>query len=400
MNREVIPPLKWIVRSFYLICIILPDSDKESKFRSLSARLLDIFIVAFLIFLICSDLSLIVIGLKGAPFGLIISALSGDFCSLSIRLILICKRQRIAKMLQNVLSLYQKLEMSNRIKWHGGALFIAFTTSWIIPLLLLTKTTLFVFLTENGSKSSQTTLFFGNHTKEKWGVVIVFLVNILLTQQIYALPGFTVGLCYYSYKILTLVIQKMNTNLKKKIGLDSLFTSYLEFDEKITNCVSEVENSLSLLLLFLYTYVISCIFIVITLLIRNTNHVFTLYVLINIAIFIVSFTAFYALSFQSVNVHKAAVRVECTIYKMCSKISCSVSKKEDAVRFLLLTACETFPSKVLISGWGVFVLNRNFILQTTGAIISYGTIIAQLGSDTDVEKHETVTAMMVESTTI
>ncbi|GFR04638.1 uncharacterized protein TNCT_229371 [Trichonephila clavata] len=388
MNREVIPPLKWIVRSFYFICIILPDSEKESKLRRISARILDIFIVSYLIFLICSDLSLSVFELNSAPFGFIIAALSGDFCSLSIRLVLIFKRQRIANMLQNIFSLYRKLEMKNKAKWHGGSLIIVFTASWIIPLLLFTKNILFVILTEDGIKISQKTLFFGNHTRGKWIFGIVFLFNVLLNQQLYALPGFSVGLCYYSYKILTLIIQKMDRNLKKKTEINSLFTSYLEFDEKITNCIKEIENALSLMLLFLYTYLISCIFIVVTLLIRSTPHMkITEYMLFNVATFIVAFAAFYALSFQSVNVHRAAVEIERTVYKMCSKMSSSVNKKGDAVRFLLLTTCDTFSSKVLISGWGLFVLNQNFILQTTGAIISYGTIIAQLGSDTDTKTH-------------
>ncbi|GFU24350.1 uncharacterized protein TNCV_942441 [Trichonephila clavipes] len=388
MNREAIPPLKWIVRSFYFICVILPYSENESKLRRNSAMVLDIFIVSYLIFLIGSDLSLSLFELNTAPFGFIIAALSGDICSLSIRLVLIFKRQRIAGMLQNVFNLYRELEMSNRAKWHGRSLIIVLAASWIIPLLLFTKNMLFVILTEDGMKISQKTLFFGNHTKEKWIVGIVFLFNLLLNQQLYALPGFSVGLCYYSYKILTLIIQKMDRNLKKKTEINSLFASYLEFDEKITDCIKKIENSLSLLLLFLYTYLISCIFIVVTLLIRSTPHLkITEYMLVNVATFIVSFAAFYTLSFQSVNVNKAAVEIERTVHKMCSKVSCSVNKKGDAVRFLLLTTCDTFSSKVLITGWSLFVLNQNFILQTTGAIISYGTIIAQLGSDTDTKTH-------------
>ncbi|GIY67984.1 uncharacterized protein CEXT_140621 [Caerostris extrusa] len=267
-----------------------------------------------------------------------------------------------------------------KIRWYGKRLFAVFVISWILPSILFEKSVIFD-LTEGRSQLSQIYLFFGNDVHEKWSVALILIINFLLNQQIYALPGFCVGLCFYSYKILAVIVQKVDKILKKKSDLNTLFVTYLNLTKKVTKCVHDIENALSLLLLFLYSYIVSCIFIVITLLFKVPPHmIFTQYVLINAITLVITLMAFYAVSIQAVSVNRASVQVERTIHKMCSNMLWPTDEKEDAVRIVLLIASDEFSSKILITGYNLFSLNQNFVLQTTGAIISYGTVIAQLGT--------------------
>ncbi|GBO42312.1 hypothetical protein AVEN_130651-1 [Araneus ventricosus] len=378
-------PLKWIVRSFYLVCVVLSYSEDESRPRQNVYKIVDTLIVVFLIYVICNDLFLFSVfyetnGNQWKPFGFLIAALSGDLCSLSIRLVLIAKRQHIAKTLRNVFSLYRKPETERDIKCHVTSLTSAFALSWIIPLILYIKSAIFA-VTDKGSREFQMKVLFGYYSQDNWGVMCGLFINLFLLQQLYAMPGYAAGLCYYAYKILTAAIENVEKNLRRKSDLASLYNAYINLTSKLIDCIDEVEHALSLLLFLLYTYIISFIFTIITLLIRiapqsNSSG----YVLINSVIVFTAIVAFFGLSFQSVYVHKTAVRIRRTIYRMCSKISWPTDENEDAVRLLLLTASDTFPTKILITGWNMFELNEGFILQTTGAIVSYGTIVSQLGS--------------------
>ncbi|GBM19760.1 hypothetical protein AVEN_904-1 [Araneus ventricosus] len=379
-NEKNSLPLKWIVRSFYLICIVLPYSDDESKLRQNISKIVDTIIVVFLIYVICTDLFLVFYKTNGVPFGFLIAALSGNLCSLSIRLVLTAKRQHIGKTLRKIFTLYQKLETERDIKWYGESFISAFAVSCIIPLIMFMKSAINA-VTDKGSKETQMNLLFGLHLQDNWGIMCVLLINLFLNQQIYAMPGYAAGLCYYTYKILTAAIQNVEKNLRIKSDLSSLYNAYINLSSKVIDCIDDLEYALSLLLFLLYTYIISFIFIIVTLLIRIAPQRFhSGYVLINFIIVFIAFVAFFGLSFQSVNVHKAAVRIRRTIHRMCSEISWPTDENEDAVRFLLLTASDTFPTKVLITGWNMFDLNQDFILQTTGAIVSYGILVSQLGN--------------------
>ncbi|KAF8786574.1 hypothetical protein HNY73_008270 [Argiope bruennichi] len=373
-------PLKWIVQSFYLICVVLPYSADESKFRQNMSKIVDILIVVFLIYVIGTDLFLAFYQTEGAPIGFLIAALSGDLCSLSIRLILIAKRNSIVKTLRNVSTLYRKLETERDIKWYGTNLMSAFAVSWIIPTILYIKSTLLA-MTNKGARETQINLLFGFHFQDDWGIMSVLVINLFLNQQLYAMPGYAAGLCYYTYKILTSTIQNVERNLRRKSDINSLYNAYTNLSSQVVDCIDEVEHALSLLLFLLYTYIISFIFIIVTLLIRIAPQEFRSgYVMINSVTVFIAFVAFFALSFQSVNVHKASVRIGRTVHRICSKMSWPTDENEDAIRFLLLTASDTFPEKVLITGWNMFDLNQDFILQTTGAIVSYGTVVSQLGN--------------------
>ncbi|GBM19755.1 hypothetical protein AVEN_901-1 [Araneus ventricosus] len=373
-------PLNWIVRSFYSVCIVLPYSDDESKLRQNVSKIVDTLIVVFLFYAIWTDLYLAFYETNGVPFGYIIAALSGNLCSLFIRLVLIAKRLCIAKTLRNVFTLYRKLETERDIKWYGESLISAFAAIWIIPMIMYIKSAIYA-VTDKGSREFQTNLLFGYNSQNNWGIMCVLLINLFLNQQIYAMPGYAAGLCYYTYKIMTAVIQNVQKNLKRKSNLGSLYNAYIHLSSKVIVCIDDLEHALSLLLFLLYTYIISFIFIIVTLLIRIVPQNFRSgYVLINFIIVFIAFVAFFCLSFQSVNVHKASVRIGRTIHRMCSEICWPTDENEDAVRFLLLTASDTFPTKVLITGWSMFDLNQDFILQTTGAIVSYGILVSQLGN--------------------
>lgn len=69
-----------------------------------------------------------------------------------------------------------------------------------------------------------------------------------------------------------------------------------------------------------------------------------------------------------------------TVQKMRSYIlqkSDCLTPNESAVLFINI---RELTLNINLTGWGVFTINRNFILASAGAVISYGVVLAQLSN--------------------
>lgn len=373
--------VKWIIRFFYTACVVLPDSENESTFRCVVAKAIDFIVLLFLMYLTATDIYLVfIIPSDKSPLGFIISALSGDLCNITIRLIYMTRRKAIFMMFQKLQIVHQKLENGAENKWKEiQILLIIVISSWTVPSALFVKTVR-VLMTEGAINKSQTFMFFKNYMPLELASTILILINFFLHQQLYAVPGCFVGICCYSYGILKGIINRSERNLKKKTKLLSFTNSYFSLTRQILDCVVAIEEALSRQLVTLFTYLMCCIFVVLTLLLKsNYKIMFSQLLISHLSIVSVALVAFYSLSFQAVSVHKAAFRIKKLVHKFCSRMPSPKKSKENSLRFLLLVDSDSFSKNVLISGWGMFVMNQNFILQTTGAIISYGAVVSQMG---------------------
>ncbi|GBN78264.1 hypothetical protein AVEN_225377-1 [Araneus ventricosus] len=253
---------------------------------------------------------------------------------------------------------------------------------YILPGVLLWYSILFCASpgAEDELKSLLEDVFFGWSTENKWAnCVIVNLFDHFIANQEYVQSGLIIVLCWYLFGILKRIVLSFVDISRDEYDLESLLTLYEKYSKTIYQCISLSEQALSLLLLLLYGFVIFSIFSVTTFLMRAKFSRLPISIVINEAtVFLVMITGFSFLSFQAIAIHDAAVKVKNSVLVTVSK---SNSFDWD-IKCLILTMAAEFPSKVVVTGWGLFPLKRSFFSRTTSGIFTYAVVLAQLGEET------------------
>lgn len=93
-----------------------------------------------------------------------------------------------------------------------------------------------------------------------------------------------------------------------------------------------------------------------------------------ISVFVV-LVGFYIMTSRSVAVNNNAIQVKERVHKIVAMSELSDNNK----KLLLLIIVNDFPSKMVLTGWGLFNLNRNFTQTTVSGMITYGLLLSQLG---------------------
>ncbi|GBO36054.1 hypothetical protein AVEN_136211-1 [Araneus ventricosus] len=222
-------------------------------------------------------------------------------------------------------------------------------------------------------------IFFGWRTENKWAnCVIINLFDHFIANQEYVQSGLIIVLCWYLFGLMKRIVLSFVDISRDEYDLESLFALYLKFSKTVYQCISLSEQALSLLLLLLYGFMIFSIFNVTTFLMSIKLSRLPMSIVINeVAVFLVMITGFYLLSFQAIAIHDAAVRVKNSI---CDTVSKSNSLDCD-IKCLILTMATEFPSKVVVTGWGLFPLKRSFLSRTTSGIFTYAILLAQIGKE-------------------
>ncbi|KAG8181781.1 hypothetical protein JTE90_014023 [Oedothorax gibbosus] len=370
--------ISWIIRLFYSVGIILPTDD-ESTFRRVLSKTVDWIYVLFTAYLIGTDFYLVfVLEKRKVPLGFVISAFCGDFCNIAIRLVYMTRRSFIVPMLQKIQFAHQKLENKSNRGRRMWILVLVVCASWIYPCAMFAMFVR-VLMTEKGPEVLQTGFFFMKYINQETVMALLVLIQFFMLQQMYVAPGYFIGLCCYSYATLKLIIRRSERNLMKKNQLCTFERYYFNITRHIVDCAISVEKALSRQLAILFNYLVAFIFIMMTLFLKDGSRIISSGLwLPNLSILFLALLAFYSLSIQASDIHTSALRMRKLVYNFCSKMDSPNNIDSNRIRFLLLVDSDAFPDKVVMSGWGMFVLNRNFILQTTGAIITYGAVILQI----------------------
>lgn len=373
-DRSFTNSLRVIFRGFYPVFIVFATSE-DSKQRQILCRLLNYVVFVFLSTVVANDIYLVYKTYSYNPLGIIISALSGDFSSIAIRILLMRNRQYILLAIRQIIILHGILPLK---KSENGYVTIAFCGCWIVPCLMYINC-IKLLISKHGVQVIQMTTIFGLYWKNALATCLAMFLRFIALTQVYALPSCCVVLCYYSCKLLTDAIKDIERNIKINGEPKELFSSFIVITQKLSKCLKYIEAALSLMLFLLYCYLMSCIFIVITLMIRvwptesEQDRIIN-----NITKLTMSLLGFYLLSLQAAGVHDSAVKLQRTIYSLYAKFPFATCKRNTGSYVLLLTMADEL-EKFHITVWGIFPLNRRFILQTTGAMLSYGIIISQLG---------------------
>lgn len=90
------------------------------------------------------------------------------------------------------------------------------------------------------------------------------------------------------------------------------------------------------------------------------------------ASFLTLITFYLLLSILVARVHEAFVKTHNTVLQAIEK---SLLSSVDAAAVMI--GVREFTRNTKITGWGVFVIDRSFLLTSVGMVISYGVILAQ-----------------------
>ncbi|KAF8795907.1 hypothetical protein HNY73_000354 [Argiope bruennichi] len=310
------------------------------------------------------------------PVGLTFAAFCTDFFSITIRVTLLYKRHSILSTITYLQAVYSSLEhVKNSNKMSQLALGVIISCTFPSVLLWYTVTLCYTG-NEKILKHYIKYVIFGWSADNKWINCFVFvIVDHLLTLQQHVLSGFLIVLFWYLFELLKQIIGSFLFTSQQENDLEDLCKAYLKYSKTIVNCISSVEQSLSLLLILLYIYMVSTMFSVTTYLMRANLSVSPIAMVASqIILLLVIIIGFYVTSFQAKAVYDTAIKVKNCIYEMVSR-----SDSEDYdMKCLLLTMAEEFPSRVAIKVGGLFYLKRSFLQKTTSGILTYAVLLSQL----------------------
>ncbi|KAF8768376.1 hypothetical protein HNY73_021202 [Argiope bruennichi] len=314
------------------------------------------------------------------PIGLTFSQLFTNIFTITLRLTLLFKCRYIftlIKFLQDTHSRVQPKKCLNRRHQLLAGTFICY----ILPGIILWYSLLLCIPgSEDDLKFYIEDIFFGWSSENRWtNCAIITLFDHLITNQEYVQSGLIIVLCWYLFGLLKRIVLSFVDISRQEYDVETLFALYLKFSETIYKCISLSEQALSLLLLLLYGFMIFSIFSVTTFLMRVELSRLPISIMINeVTVFSVMMTGFYFLSFQAISIHDAAIKVKNAVHDNVSK---SNSFNCD-IKCLILTMAADFPSKVHVTGWGLFPLKRSFLSKTTSGIFTYAVLLAQIGKET------------------
>lgn len=366
----------FIIKSFFFAGCVLPTEQKRTTWFGLDISIFEhIATLVLVIYIIGHIRNSFFRSVSDLPIGLIFSYILGDFFTLLMRFILFRKRKLILETmeyLQNVPGSFEPRGCINRRSW----MMVGFVACFLTPIAFITLVTRRLC-----SKDSESLLpvfvkdaYYGWESgSDRINCVLFAFLDILISDQEYVLPGFLIVLSCYIFDLLQQIISSFLI-IADEDDVESLF---LEYSQKIFLCVERVEESMSLLLLVLYGFMIFNIFNVTTYLLWADLFVVEAEFLTpQIIMAVVWIIDFYVAGFQAVGVNSEAIRVKNYIHDMVARMK---TFERIGRCNMLLVMVDDFTSRVCVSGWGIFQFKRKFISQTASAMITFGMIFSQLG---------------------
>ena len=366
---------KTLIKVFYTVFVLFVDAE-SSKYTHVFIALLNFVIISCSLFSAANEVEQIFTKTDIFPPGYLVTAMSFIFLSVSIRITLIKKFQIILFVIRQIKVLYR---VSSCERSYNMLILFAFFACWIFPAELYFNY-IKILLAEDGVHTIQMITFFGGHWKNPLATSLALLIRFIAVSQTFALPGYCVVLCSYVCKILTQAIKEAERSIKIKSELEEIFCCLNRFTRKISKCLEQVETALSFMMFLLCLYLITLIFTAITLIFGARMEKYREDTFISgIIMLTMSLLGFYLLSFQASCVQDSGLRLKNTIYSSIAKIPYSICNRNGGGCFLLLSMANELEHKLQITVWGFFTISRCFILEATGAILSYGIIVSQFG---------------------
>lgn len=370
-----------IEKFFWITGIIFTRSKAFCNVQGFFIACLDTVISLFYMYLTVATFYLAATGSPHASAGhAIINAIS-NFSGICVRFVLLLKRRPIRKCIDVISKLDKDVLGLKESKKMRQYLFWCCSFTILIPLLQMFFE-MIIGDPLNGSKKYETLYLFGIPMPKQydlWVRVLVILVRSASVVLCKSVPFLTVILFTFVFTRLRDINQNFITRLRANVDMSSptkLFTDYTIFYGRITKTVEQVEKSLSLISFFLYGYILSCVFSVTSYLVTKPHGARDVSAIVYQMVTLVEIVScFIFISMRAASVNESAVEVKNIIHTLPSR-QFDLNPNLTAT---LLQLANNFANEVCMTGWGLFVINRSFILTTAGVVVSYGVILVQLG---------------------
>lgn len=365
-----------IEKFFWIPGIIFTRSRNLCSIQRFLIVCLDVIFTMFYIYITIASFYSAATGSAYSSGYAFINAFS-NFSGICIRFVVLIKRRHIKKCIDVISKLDNDILGRKETKSLKKFLYGCFIGAIILPLSQMTLG----IITDERNKYETLYLFgiFLEKTLKPWiriAVIIIRTASVLLCRSV---PFFAIILCSFVFTRLRNINQNFMIRLKMNLDMSSpskLFNDFTFFYGRITKAVEQVEKALSLISFFIYGYILSCIFSVTSFLVtKPPEPTYFSPVLYQIITLVGVVTCFIILSMRAASVNESSVEVKDLIYALPSK----EFDFDPNLTATLLQLANNFANEVCMTGWGLFVINRSFILTTAGVVVSYGVILVQLG---------------------
>ncbi|KAG8196812.1 hypothetical protein JTE90_027528 [Oedothorax gibbosus] len=301
---------------------------------------------------------------------------------LCMRIIIITKRGRIRKCSEIIFKLNQDMLPATESKSLRKFGWIGSSFALIFPVGLM----IVGFISRDfhcGLKRLTEIYFYTHRIDSSSSIIISVLVVTFRTLNILfiaSVPMLTVVMCTFIFTRLRDINLNFLSLLQKSMDMklpSKFFSDYTIFYGRITTAIEKAEKTLSLVSFFLYGYMLSCVFAVTSYMVTRSPETYNVAgILFQSVIFIEMVGLFIFLSIRAASVNESAVEVKNLIHSLPAKRF----DFDSNLTATLLQLANNFASEVCVTGWGLFTINRGFILTTGGVVVTYGVILFQLGS--------------------
>lgn len=261
-------------------------------------------------------------------------------------------------------------------------LLMGFAANLILPAISFSY--ILIYQCSEGSeellkKSVQQNYFEWHSGNNIANCLLLTILEVIIANQEFVLPGFTIVTFWYLFYLLRQVIISFVSTSQNYTDIRSLHNSFVVYSQKVYLWVQLTEKAASLLLLILYCYMTCTIFNVTTFFMRANLSKMKLIVFIpHFLLGLIILMTFYITGSKAIAVHDEALKIKMFVYKMISRLECN----DNSYKLLMLIMVGDFASKVVVTGgWGMFKLKRSFILQTASGILTYGALLSQMGNE-------------------
>lgn len=312
--------------------------------------------------------------------------------ALSVRFVLLLYRRQIPKMIRNLILLYEDITYKKIHKSFKKPIVIGCFITLLLMIMASVLECHRIQVDENKGEHSIQFLIKLNDTDGRYQKWMFHLIICLVPIKMYFAYGVSVMILIFCCSVYTAakrIIVSFHDHIKQSNREDtvpltnSMISSYLNYYNRISQSVAEIDNVLSPCVLLLYGLMVSGQFYTLTVLIsKDTEPTSLTTVLQNITVFLLTSAAFLVVTLCASKVTEVFEDAKRSLQKLSEKISSSDEKvfggSNISNTYLILISILS-GSHLSFTGWKMFNINRSFILTTMGVMISYGVIVVQIG---------------------
>ncbi|XP_071042862.1 gustatory receptor for sugar taste 64f-like [Parasteatoda tepidariorum] len=369
-----------VIKCFLFTGIIFTRSKDQSILKKFIIICLDVMVNCLFVYFMVTSVFRAAIKTNNSPGHAFISGFK-NFIGICLRLVILVKRPRILKCSTRIAKLAKDVWLTNECKSLRKYVWIGCGFSFLFPLFMNMGEMFIGGFNKNIRKYQTMYLFLKDPILESkpWLISLILFLRVANILMCNCFPLMVMVICTFVFTRIRDINLSFLENLQKSLDMNlpaKLFSDYTILYGKITNIIEKVEKTYSLISFFLYGYMLSSVFAITSKMVTtSSNSMNAASIIYQIASFFEIVVCFIFLSVRAASVNESAIEVKNVIHSLPAK-RFDFSPNLTAT---LLQLANNFASEVCITGWGLFMINRGFILTTAGVVVTYGVILVQLG---------------------